>query len=259
MHYDTLNATLTRVLVLIAPAFFATVAPAAPLDAVEPSPTRGLCRYPDISKDSIVFIYGNDLWLVPKAGGTARPVANPPGFEGAPRFSPDGKSIAFRANYDQGLDLYTLSVEGGIPQRVTHHPGPESLCDWTPDGTGLIFMGNIGGHTRATKLYTVGAAGGLPTQLPVPYGANGSLDKSGEWLVYTPHSTDTRTWKRYRGGMATDIWLFNVKTGESKRITDWEGTDTLPMWNGRKVYYLSDRSAAEENVLNVWSYDSDSG
>jgi tricorn protease-like protein/C-terminal processing protease CtpA/Prc len=253
------TAMLTRALILTAPAFFAIVAPATALDTADPSSTRGLCRYPDISKDSIVFIYGNDLWIVPKEGGTARPVANPPGFEGSPRFSPDGKSIAFRANYDQGLDLYTLAVDGGIPQRVTHHPAPEGLCDWTPDGKGLIFMGNLGGLTRASKLYSVPATGGLPEQLPVPYGANGSLDKSGEWLAYTPHSTDTRTWKRYRGGMATDIWLFNIKTGESKRITDWEGTDTLPMWNGRKVYFLSDRSAAEDNVLNVWSYDIDSG
>ena len=251
------HTPIARTLVLAALSLAA--APALAGSAAEPDPTSGLCRYPDISGNEIVFIYGNDLWIVPKQGGTARPVANPPGFEGAPRFSPDGKSIAFRANYDQGLDLYTLSVEGGIPQRVTHHPGPEGLCDWTPDGKGLIFMGNQGGLTRATKLYSVPATGGLASQLPVPYGANGSLDKTGEWLAYTPHSTDTRTWKRYRGGMATDVWLFNVKTGESKKITDWEGTDTLPMWNGRKVYFLSDRSAAEENVLNVWSYDIDSG
>jgi tricorn protease-like protein/C-terminal processing protease CtpA/Prc len=245
--------------ILLTASTLLALAPAASSAAEATDPTQGLCRYPDISKDSIVFIYANDLWIVPKEGGTARPVANPPGFEGAPRFSPDGKSIAFRANYDQGLDLYTLSVEGGIPQRVTHHPGPEGLCDWTPDGQGLIFTGNLGGLTRAGKLYSVPVAGGLPTQLPVPYGANGSLDKAGEWLAYTPHSTDNRTWKRYRGGMATDVWLFNVKTGESRRITDWEGTDTLPMWHGRKVYFLSDRSAAEENVLNVWSHDVDSG
>ena len=69
---------------------------------------RGLCRYPDVSQDSIVFVYGNDLWLVPKSGGVARPVASPAGFEGSPRFSPDGQTIAFRANYDQSLDLYTI-------------------------------------------------------------------------------------------------------------------------------------------------------
>jgi tricorn protease-like protein/C-terminal processing protease CtpA/Prc len=248
----------TFIFLATAPALLTNAAPLAPATAEssEPDPTTGLCRYPDISKDSIVFTYGNDLWIVPKSGGTARPLANPPGFEGSARFSPDGKSIAFRANYDGGNDLYTMSIEGGIPQRVTHHPASEGLCEWTPDGTGLVFMtAALEGLGRAQKLYTVSATGGLPEKLPVPYGANGSIDRTGEWLVYTPHSTDTRTWKRYRGGMATDVWLYNLKTGESRQITDWEGTDTLPMWHGDKVYFLSDRSAAEGNVLNVWSYD----
>ncbi|MFZ9913899.1 MAG: S41 family peptidase [Phycisphaerales bacterium] len=241
----------------------ATLAAALLLAAAAPSTAdsateivRGLCRYPDISRDSIVFVYANDLWIVPKGGGTARPLASPPGFEGMPRFSPDGKTVAFRANYDQSLDLYTIDVDGGIPHRVTYHPTSEGLCDWTPDGKGLIFMTSaLEGLARAQKLYTVPTTGGLPEKLPVPYGANGSIDRTGEWLVYTPHSTDNRTWKRYRGGMATDVWLFNLKSGESRQITDWEGTDTLPMWHGSKVYYLSDRSDAEGNVLNVWSYD----
>ena len=245
-------------LLFVATAFSASTLAAGP--APELDLASGLCRYPDVSKTEIVFVYANDLWIAPKQGGTARPLASPRGFEGSPRFSPDGKSIAFRGNYDQGLDLYTISAQGGIPQRVTHHPTVEGLCDWTPDGTGLIFMaGGIDGLSRAAKLYSVPASGGLPTMLPVPYGANGSLDKTGEWLAYTPHSTDNRTWKRYRGGMATDVWLFNVKTGESRRITEWEGTDTLPMWHGRTVYYLSDEGAAEAHVLNVWSYDIDSG
>ncbi len=236
---------------------------AAGLAAVAPAvnaadANRGLCRYPDVSRDSIVFVYGNDLWLVPKTGGVARPVASPAGFEGSPRFSPDGQTIAFRGNYDQSLDLYTIPAAGGIPERVTHHPAPEGLCDWTPDGRGLVFMtGAIEGLDRAQKLYTIPSTGGLPVKLPVPYGTNGAIDRTGEWLAYTPHSTDNRTWKRYRGGMATDVWLMNLKTGESRRITDWEGTDTLPMWHGNKVYYLSDRGATQGHVLNVWSYDLD--
>ena len=239
-----------------APALTAALLTAAP----EADLTSGLCRYPDISKTDIVFVYGNDLWIVPKQGGVATPVASPPGFEGSPRFSPDGRSIAFRANYDQALDLYTLPVAGGIPQRVTHHPAPEGLCDWTPDGKGLVFMTSaLEGLSRAQKLYTVPVEGGLPEKLPVPYGANGSIDRTGEWLAYTPHSTDNRTWKRYRGGMATDVWLVNLKSGESRRITDWEGTDTLPMWNGRKVYYLSDNCPEQGNVLNVFSYDLETG
>jgi tricorn protease len=242
---------MTIVLFTVVAALAAEAPAAATLDA-----NRGLCRYPDVSQDAIVFVYGNDLWLVPKTGGTARPVASPAGFEGSPRFSPDGRTIAFRANYDQSLDLYTIPASGGIPRRVTHHPAPEGLCDWTPDGSGLVFMtGAIEGLDRAQKLYTIPASGGLPAKLPVPYGTNGALDRTGEWLAYTPHSTDNRTWKRYRGGMATDVWLMNVKTGESRRITDWEGTDTIPMWHGRKIYYLSDRGATQGHVLNVWSYD----
>ena len=228
--------------------------------AVASDATQGLCRYPDISRTDIVFVYGNDLWIVPKQGGVATPVASPRGFEGSPRFSPDGRSIAFRANYDQSLDLYTLPIAGGIPVRVTHHPAPETLCDWTPDGKGLVFMTSaLEGLARAQKLYTVPSTGGLPARVPVPYGANGSFNGTGEWLAYTPHSTDNRTWKRYRGGMATDVWLFNVKTNESRRITDWEGTDTLPMWHGDKVYFLSDNCPAEGHVLNVFSFDLKSG
>ena len=258
---DVFNDSVSRIrslrfLVLTA----ALAASPLALAASEP-PTRGtsgLCRYPDISKDSIVFVYGNDLWLVPKVGGTARPIANPAGFEGSPRFSPDGTTIAFRGNYDSAADIYTLPIAGGIPQRVTHHPSAESLCDWTPDGKSLVLSSSaLEGLARAQKLYTVNAAGGLPMQLPVPYGASGSLNRTGEWLAYTPHSTDTRTWKRYRGGMATDVWLYNIKTNESKRITDWEGTDTLPMWHGSKVYYLSDRNKEDTNVLNVFAYDMD--
>ncbi len=232
----------------------------APAAAEQASAIRGLCRYPDVSADSIAFVYGNDVWIVPKHGGVARPFASPRGYEGSPRFSPDGRSVAFRASYDQGTDLYTMPIEGGIPFQVTHHPAAEGLCEWTPDGHGLVFMtAALEGLDRVQKLYTVPATGGLPAKLPVPYGTNGSIDRTGEWLAYTPHSTDQRTWKRYRGGMATDVWLYNLRTGESRRITDWEGTDTLPMWHGRKVYFLSDRGEREGHTLNVWSYDLDSG
>ncbi len=101
------------------------------------------------------------------------------------------------------------------------------------------------------------AEGGLPEKLPVPYGANAAISADGEWLAYTPHSHDGRTWKRYRGGMATDIWLFNLNNHTSKKITDWEGTDSQPMWHGAKVYYMSD--AGTTHRLNIWVYDTGTG
>ncbi len=249
----------TAALLTAAPGLFNASATAQ--DAKAPAGGASLFRYPDISKDSVVFVYANDLWIAPKAGGMARPLASPPGAEAMPHFSPDGKSVAFIGNYGAGRDIYTISVDGGIANRVTHHPGTEVLTDWTTDDHLVFSTGDLNGIARAAQLFKVPVAGGLPMQLPVPYGANGTISKDGTWLAYTPHSIDNRTWKRYRGGMQTDIWLYNLKTGEAKRITDWEGVDSLPMWKGDKVYYLSDQTSAESDAhrLNIWVYDTSSG
>jgi tricorn protease len=236
---------------------FAFLPPAAAAHDADIRPHAGMMRYPDISATHIVFVYANDLWIVPREGGVASPLASPPGSESFPRFSPDGKTIAFVGNYDGNRDLYTISINGGIPTRVTHHPGTENLCGWAPDGESggrlIYFMSGLGGLMRQTQLFTVPATGGMPTQLPVPYGANGAISDDGTWLAYTPHTTDNRTWKRYRGGMATDIWLYNLKDNTSRKVTNWEGTDTQPMWHGRMLYYLSD--AGPEHRQNIWSYD----
>jgi tricorn protease-like protein/C-terminal processing protease CtpA/Prc len=215
-----------------------------------------MLRFPAISKDQIAFSYANDLWIAPKTGGIARPVTTAPGQETLPRFSPDGKTLAFVGNYDGNRDLYTIPVSGGVATRVTHHPANEALSGWTPDGQLLFLSNGLAGLARQSQLFTVPATGGLPTKLPVPYAGFGSISPDGQWLAYTLHSTDTRTWKRYRGGMATDVWLFNLKDKSSRRATDWEGTDTLPMWvpagNASTVYYLSDNGP--EHRLNIWAY-----
>lgn len=232
---------------------------AAPAFAdVEPHPA--MLRWPDVSKTQICFVYANDVWVVPKAGGVATHIAGPDGLESFPRFSPDGKSIAFVGNYEGNQDLYTLAISengaAGEAVRCTYHPAGEVLCDWTPDGRLLYLTNGFAGLQRQTQLWITGPAGGMPAQVPVPYAGFGAISPDGTWLAYTPHSTDTRTWKRYRGGMATDIWLFNLKDKTSRKITDWEGTDTIPMWvpggDGATVYYLCDRG--ENHRLNIWSY-----
>ncbi|MEE2972253.1 MAG: S41 family peptidase [Planctomycetota bacterium] len=214
-------------------------------------------RYPDISNDEIVFVYANDLWRVPIEGGVALPLASPPGLETMPRFSPDGTEVAFLGNYEGGRDIYVVPVDGGLPRRVTHHPTGERLSDWTPDGDLLFSARGMGGVPRAERIHRVGREGGLPEALPLPYGANAALHRGGEWVAYTPNQRDGRTWKRYVGGMASDIWLVNLETGESRRATDWEGTDSFPMWHGDTMYYLSDQGP--EHRLNLWRYDLDSG
>ncbi len=227
------------------------------LDAqAQVKPSAGMMRNPDVSQSSIVFSYGDDLWIVDRAGGAASPVASPVGAERNPRFSPDGTQIAFSANYDGGNDLYVIGTAGGLATRMTFHPANESLCDWMPDGQSLLFSTNgFSGLGRISQLMTVSAKNPLATSLPVPYGSNGNVSADGKWLAYTPHSRDTRTWKRYRGGMASDIWLFHLEAKTAKQITDFEGTDSFPMWHGKTVYYLSDAGPAHR--LNIWAYNTE--
>ncbi len=222
------------------------------LAQVKPNP--GMMRFPDVSDDKIVFVYGEDLWLAPRAGGMATPLAAPLGEEALPRFSPDGKTIAFVGNYEGNEDIYTIAIAGGPAKRITYHPSAELLCDWTADGKLLYSSDAYAGLGRQSQLFVRGVDDPLPQRLAVPYGTNGSLNGDGSILAYTPHSHDYRTWKRYRGGMASDIWLLNLKSNESKQITDFEGTDSLPMWHGTTVYYVTD--AGPEHRLNIWAYDS---
>ncbi len=224
----------------------------------EVAPHPGMLRSPDVSAESIVFLYADDLWLVPRDGGVAIPLASPPGPELRARFSPDGKSVAFTGNYDGDPEIYTLPVAGGVaPYRVTHHPGRETLADWTPDGKLMFYTAAFNRSRRIPRLYTVDPAGGLPQALPIPYGTKASLAADGRTLAYTPSNRDERSWKRYRGGMASDIWLFDLVEHTSRRATDWEGTDTEPMWHGGKLYYLSDAGPAHRR--NVWVFDPASG
>jgi tricorn protease len=230
---------------------------AADAEAKNHRPHAGMLLYPDVSATHIVFLYANDLWLVPREGGLARPLAGPRGREGFPRFSPDGQSVAFMGNYDGDMDLYTVPVSGGVATRVTHHPATEILCDWTADGKLLFYSNGLADMQRKSNIFTVAPGGGLPRKLPVPYGTVAAISPDGQWLAYTPNTRDNRTWKRYRGGMATDIWLFHLKKHTWKAITDWEGTDTQPMWHGQTVYYLSDNG--KEFRLNIWAYDTKTG
>ena len=209
-----------------------------------------MLRFPDVSATHIVFVHANDLWVVAREGGLAQPLAAPAGAERFPRFSPDGTSIAFMGNYEGNSDLYTIPLNGGSVHRITYHSGGEVLCDWTEQGELLYYTNALSPSRRIPELYRVPASGGPSTKLPVPYGANGALDPSGRMLAYTLNTRDARTWKRYRGGMASDVWLFDLVDHSAQRITNWEGTDSLPMWQGRHLYYVCDAGA--EHRLNLW-------
>jgi len=218
-----------------------------------------MLRYPDVSADRIAFVYAGDVWIVAKEGGTAHRLSTPAGEERFPRFSPDGTKIAFSADYDGNTDIYVLPTEGGVPERLTHHPAPDRMLDWLPDGKSILFASKMqSGRTRFNQLFRVSASGGLPVRLPVPYGEFGMVAPDGHRLAYMPISRDFRTWKRYRGGMAPDIWLFDLQSHAAKDLTHSDANDSQPMWYGdTTLYFLSDRGP--DLRANIWALDTGTG
>jgi tricorn protease len=216
-----------------------------------------LLRHPDVSETHITFVYGGDIWTVPKTGGTAQRLTTPAGEESFPRFAPDGQAIAFSGNYDGNTDVYTIPAGGGAPTRVTYHENGDRLIDWMPSGDALLIgSSRSSGRQRYNQLYRVDAAGGLPEQLPVSYGEFGAMAPDGQALAFTPKSRLFRTWKRYRGGMAPDIWLYRFGEDTATNITDHPANDELPMWSGTgTLYFLSDRGSNQR--ANIWAYDLD--
>jgi tricorn protease len=215
-----------------------------------------LMHFPTVSRTHVAFVYANDIWYAPRKGGVAAPLTDAPGMKYSPRFSPDGRSVAFVANLEgAGQELYTIALEGGPPRRVTHTGRGKELTQWTADDRLLFYTNTFSFVPLATQLFTTAPAGGLPARLPVAYGAEGAISPDGEWLAYTQNWPNSlmNTWKRYRGGMAQDIWLLNLRTRASQRATTWEGTDSKPMWHGGMLYYLSD--AGPEHRHNIWTYD----
>jgi tricorn protease len=215
-------------------------------------------RQPDVSATHITFVYAGDIWIVPKQGGLATRLSSPPGEEMFPRFSPDGSQIAFSANYDGNTDVYVVPALGGDVVRLTHHPMDDRVIDWHPDGKRILFASTReSGRQRFSQFYLVGRSGGLPERLPVPYGEFGAFDQSGTRFAYMPQSQDFRTWKRYRGGWAPDIWLFDLTATTAKNLTANDANDGQPMWHGSTLYFLSDRGAAERQ--NIYAYDTATG
>ena len=211
-----------------------------------------LFRYADVSENQIAFVYAGDIWIVSKDGGQASRLSSPEGEEVRPKFSPDGKTLAFSANYDGSLDVYTLPVNGGLPKRITWRGCV--ITDWHPDGNKIMFStGEESGRQRFSRLFTIDKDGGLPEVLPPAYAETGCFSPNGKQLAFTDKSRLNRTWKRYRGGMAPDIYVMNLSDYSTINITNNDASDELPMWHNNTIYYLSDNGA--EKRYNVWAYD----
>ncbi len=224
-----------------------------------------LMRFPDIYKDKVIFMYGADLWLASTDGGVARRITSHPGRELFPKFSPDGKWIAFTGQYDGNFNVYVMPSTGGEPKQLTFYQGSaQPLSDrmgihnevvtWTPDSKRIVFLSRRDASNGWIKRqFSVGVEGGLPRPLPMDQGGLLSYSPDGTKIAYNIIFRNFRQWKRYTGGLAQAITIYDLKNNRSEDIPHTEHTDTFPMWHENAIYFTSDRSA--DHHLNLYSYD----
>jgi tricorn protease len=216
---------------------------------------RPIMRFPDIHGGKVVFCYGEDIWTAPAAGGVATRLTIHDGEENFPKFSPDGNLIAFTGEYDGNGDVYVMNIHGGDITRVTFHPSYDRVVGWHPIKNKIIFNSARNSHSRFSRLFLISPDGTGLEELIMHEAVQGSFSPDGNKIAYNRISREGRTWKRYKGGTAQDLYVFDFEAMKDMKVTDFEGTDRIPMWIGDKIYFSSDRG----RVLNIYSYDTNTG
>lgn len=225
----------------------------------------GMLRFPDINKNLVCFVHAGDIWSVSAKGGEAKRLTSHYGLELFPKISPNGKWIAFSAEYTGSRQVYVMPAEGGIPKQLTYYNEvgvmpprggyDHIVLDWTPDSEKILFRGNRTPFgKRVGKYFLIDINGGLEEELQIPEGSFATFSPDGKKICYTPISREFRTWKRYKGGRAADVWIYDLENDLSEKITTFKGSDQIPYWYKDKIYFASDRDLR----LNIHSYNTKS-
>src|SRR3954466_4160448 len=237
-----------------------------------------MLRSPTVSQTQIAFAYANNIWTVDRAGGMARRVTSFQGTTENPKFSPNGKLIAFSAQYAGNVDVYVVAAEGGEPKRLTWHPGADVVQGWTPDGKNIVFASAraTAAPSAAPRFWTVPVEGGVETPMPLPRAYQGKISPDGRRVAYRMNNSWDEERRNYRGGQNRPIWIVDLKTYDLETTPNGTATDLVvaqagaprgsahfapnnpesknmdPVWLGNDVVdFISDR----DGVANVWTYD----
>ena len=213
-----------------------------------------LYQNPSLSRTRIAFAYAGDIWTVARDGGVADRLTTYAGVESDPRFSPDGKWVAFTGEYDGNTDVYVVPAEGGEPKRLTFHPGADQVVGWTSDGTKVLFRSSRQSARGYGQLFTIGLDGGLPDLVPLPHADEGSFSPDNSRIAYQPISQWQPDWKRMHGGQTGQIWIARMSDSSIERVPHPGSNDHAPAWMGDTVYFISDRGS-RTGTTSIFAYD----
>ena len=222
-----------------------------------------LLRHPTVSRELIAFEHGGDLWVVSRSGGQARRVTSTQGVELDPFFSPDGSQIAYTSTVAGNTDVYVVPTAGGDPKRLTYHPSLDRVRGWTPDGRSVVFASPRTSAPQQAywRLWSISVDGGLPEPLPMPRAFSVAYSPDNKRLAYEEITTEfippwyqLSQWRHYRGGRTHPVRVMNLADNSVEKLPWTNSNDTLPMWIGNTIYFLSDRN----HTTNLFAYRLDS-
>ncbi|MEL6562725.1 MAG: protease, partial [Bacteroidota bacterium] len=212
---------------------------------------EGYYRFPDVHKDQIVFVAEGDLWTVSLKGGLARRITTHAEEELYPAISPDGKTIAYTANYEGPAEIYTIPFNGGIPTRWTYERDNSQANGWTPDGK-ILYDTRAYSTLPDRQLVTIDLQSGEKKRIPLSQASEGSFDENGKTVFFVRPAFHRNVTKRYKGGTARQIWKYTDGEDEAIKLTnDFSGGSHHPLYHDGRVYFITDR----DGTMNIWSMD----
>ncbi len=232
--------SLFTLLLLVPIASVCSAQPASPMPVQAPA----------VSRTQIAFVYAGELWIVDRQGGEARKFLNQAGEKHSPSFSPDGSQLAFSMSVNDNFDVYVAPAAGGEPKRLTWHPKDDLALGWTPDGKNVLFRSHRI-FDAMTRLFTIPAQGGFETELPMPMGWDGAFSPDGSRIAYLPLRDATGTWRNYRGGQTSPLWIATLADSQVESLPRDDSNNRDPMWVGDQIYFVSDRTS----TANLFSFD----
>ena len=202
----------------------------------------------------LAFDWNGDIWLAPSGGGEAKPLTLHTGRDSQPKFSPDGKTIAFVSDREGSLQVFTIPVEGGVPKQLTYHTAGSTIQDWTPDGKNLLISATRDHFWRnGQRFFTIDSKDRSAEQLLFDdYGNDGCLSPDGTKLLFT---RETESWwrKGYHGPRAAQVWMYDLGSHQFTELLHKDFASRWPLWKleGTGFYYV----ASQPRGANLCSYD----
>lgn len=212
-------------------------------------------RHPHVAHGKLAFAYHGDIWVANADGSNPMRLTAHVARDTFPRFSPDGTWVAFTSNRFGNDDVFVIPATGGEPKQLTFATTGDTVHYWTPDGTAIVFSTSRGVSPWRSPLYTVPAAGGLPTPLPMDGAVNGMIKQDGSMIAF--NRMGGAYWRKgNKGNRADDIWVQDLRSKQITQITDTDMLtfrdhveDRYPMWGADgQIYFASER----DGIYNIW-------